>query len=336
MAHVVFISYSTSDKSAAAHVCSALEESGLKCWIAPRDIVSGTNWSEAILHAITRSRVMVLIFSSHANESQDVQREVNRAASKGIVVVPFFIEKVQPVGTLEYYLSTLHWCDASVPPLRPHILRLVEDLKALLKGPTRKAGVITRQAPSGAVEERAAPDKAESNESSQQINASLKPPNPIAIVKTNLGTIRFELLEDEAPKTAENFRLLAEAGKYDGVIFHRVIKGFMIQGGDPTGTGRGGQSAWGGTFKDEIDRRSELYRGAYAKGTVAMANAGPNTNGSQFFIMHSDYPLPPNYTKFGRVVEGQDVVDQIATTQTDRGDRPVTEVRMEQVTIEEA
>ncbi|HWS55081.1 MAG TPA: peptidylprolyl isomerase [Pyrinomonadaceae bacterium] len=160
--------------------------------------------------------------------------------------------------------------------------------------------------------------------------------NRIANIKTNHGTIRFELLEDESPKTAENFRLLAEAGKYDGVIFHRVIKGFMIQGGDPTGTGRGGQSAWGGRFDDEINPRSELYRGPYAKGTVAMANAGPNTNGSQFFIMHADYPLPPNYTKFGRVVEGQDVVDKIATTQTDHGDRPVSEVRMEKVTIENA
>ena len=160
--------------------------------------------------------------------------------------------------------------------------------------------------------------------------------NRIARIETNLGTIRFELLEDEAPKTAENFRLLAEKGFYDGVIFHRVIKGFMIQGGDPTGTGRGGQSAWGGRFDDEINRSSELYRGAYERGTVAMANAGPNTNGSQFFIMHADYPLPPSYTKFGRVVEGQEVVDQIATTATDRGDRPQTEVRMEKVTIENA
>src|ERR1043166_8044393 len=117
--------------------------------------------------------------------------------------------------------------------------------------------------------------------------------NRIANIKTNVGTIRFELLEDEAPKTAENFRLLAEAGKYDGVIFHRVINGFMIQGGDPTGTGRGGQSAWGGRFNDEINRSSELYRGPYTRGTVAMANAGPNTNGSQFFIMTKDYPHAP-------------------------------------------
>ncbi|MFL6285741.1 MAG: peptidylprolyl isomerase [Pyrinomonadaceae bacterium] len=160
--------------------------------------------------------------------------------------------------------------------------------------------------------------------------------NRIANIKTNHGTIRFELLEDESPKTAENFRLLAEKGFYDGVIFHRVIKGFMIQGGDPTGTGRGGQSAWGGRFDDEINRGSALYRGDYAKGTVAMANAGPNTNGSQFFIMHSDYPLPPSYTKFGRVIEGQDIVDKIATSSTDHSDRPTDEVVMESVTIESA
>ena len=159
--------------------------------------------------------------------------------------------------------------------------------------------------------------------------------NRIATIETNHGTIRFELLEDDAPKTTENFRLLAERGYYDGVIFHRVIEGFMIQGGDPTGTGRGGASAWGGRFNDEIDRSSALYQGKYTKGTVAMANAGPNTNGSQFFIMHSDYPLPPSYTKFGRVIEGQDVVDKIAATQTAPGDRPVQDVVMEKVTIEE-
>jgi cyclophilin family peptidyl-prolyl cis-trans isomerase len=158
--------------------------------------------------------------------------------------------------------------------------------------------------------------------------------NRTAVIQTNKGTIRFELLEDEAPKTTENFIKLAEKGYYDGVIFHRVIEGFMIQGGDPTGTGSGGQSAWGGRFDDEINRSSALYQGPYAAGTVAMANAGPNTNGSQFFIMHTDYPLPPSYSKFGRVTEGQDVVDAIATTERDRNDRPLSEVKMEKVTIE--
>ncbi len=158
--------------------------------------------------------------------------------------------------------------------------------------------------------------------------------NRTAVLQTNRGTIRFELLETDAPKTTENFITLAERGYYDGIIFHRVIKGFMIQGGDPTGTGRGGESAWGGRFNDEINSSKPVYQRGYKAGIVAMANAGPNTNGSQFFIMHSDYGLPPSYTIFGRVTEGQDVVDAIAASPVDRNDRPTSEVKMNQVTIE--
>jgi cyclophilin family peptidyl-prolyl cis-trans isomerase len=157
--------------------------------------------------------------------------------------------------------------------------------------------------------------------------------NRTAVIETNLGTIEFELLEQDAPKATENFILLAQKGYYDGVIFHRVIKGFMIQGGDPTGTGRGGDSAWGGMFKDETNASSPLYKTGYRKGTVAMANAGPNTNGSQFFIMHADNPLPPNYTIFGKVTSGQNVVDSIATTDTDHNDKPKSPVTMSKVTI---
>ena len=159
--------------------------------------------------------------------------------------------------------------------------------------------------------------------------------NRTAVIKTNKGTIRFELLEDQAPRTTENFILLANKKYYDGVIFHRVIKNFMIQGGDPLGEGYGGESAWGGKFDDEINRESDLYKGGYEKGTVAMANAGPDTNGSQFFIMHIDYPLPPSYTKFGRLTEGQDVVDSIAEVQTNERDKPLEPVVMERVYIEE-
>ena len=159
--------------------------------------------------------------------------------------------------------------------------------------------------------------------------------NRIAVLETNKGTIKFELLEEDAPKTTENFRLLAEKGYYDGVIFHRVIKNFMIQGGDPLGEGYGGESAWGGKFADEINKSSALYQGGYDKGTVAMANSGANTNGSQFFIMHVDYGLPPSYTKFGKVVEGQDVINAIANVETNHGDKPKTPVVMEKVYIEE-
>lgn len=158
--------------------------------------------------------------------------------------------------------------------------------------------------------------------------------NSTAVIETNKGTIKIELFDDEVPKTAENFRLLAEKGYYDGIIFHRVIKNFMIQGGDPQGMGYGGESAWGGKFNDEIAEVKHLYQGAYTKGTVAMANSGPNTNGSQFFIMHVDYPLPPKYTKFGRVIEGQDVVDAIAEVSVDGNDKPREKVVMEKVYIQ--
>lgn len=159
--------------------------------------------------------------------------------------------------------------------------------------------------------------------------------NSTAVIETNKGTIKIELLESDAPKATENFRLLAEKSYYNDVIFHRVIKNFMVQGGDPLGEGYGGESAWGGKFDDEIDRESDLYQGPYEKGTVAMANSGPNTNGSQFFIMHIDYPLPPSYTKFARVIEGQDVIDAIAEVETNDRDKPHEPVVMQKVYIEE-
>ncbi len=150
-----------------------------------------------------------------------------------------------------------------------------------------------------------------------------------AVIATNHGDVTVHLFPEQAPNTVNNFVFLAREGYYDGVIFHRVIKGFMIQGGDPTGTGTGGP---GYKFADELDAsRSHGYK----KGTVAMANAGPNTNGSQFFIMHTDYGLPPQYSVFGTTIDGLDVVDAIATTATGRGDRPVDDVVITSVTVTE-
>lgn len=147
-------------------------------------------------------------------------------------------------------------------------------------------------------------------------------------LSTSKGDIVFTLYSDTAPKTVSNFVYLASNEYYDGLIFHRVIEDFMIQGGDPTGTGSGGP---GYKFEDELaDSRT------YSRGTVAMANAGKNTNGSQFFIMHKDVPLPHSYSIFGEVVEGMDVVDMIATTPTDGRDRPVTEITMTKVSVEDA
>ncbi len=149
-----------------------------------------------------------------------------------------------------------------------------------------------------------------------------------ATLATNHGEIVIALDAERSPTTVNNFVTLARDGFYDGVIFHRVIANFMIQGGDPTGTGRGGP---GYKFRDELDGP-----GTYSRGTVAMANAGPNTNGSQFFIVHADYPLPHNYTIFGQVTDGLDTVDSIAATATDRSDRPHEDVVIESVTISEA
>ena len=159
-----------------------------------------------------------------------------------------------------------------------------------------------------------------------------------AIIETDKGAIEIEFFANDAPKAVENFRLLAEHGYYDGLTFHRIVKGFMIQGGDPAGDGTGGESAWGGEFDDEIAPASPLYRGGYRRGLVAMANHGKNTNGSQFFIMHRDYPLDPGYVIFARVTGGMDVVDRLAETPTTMGgdgnmSKPVTVQVMKRVTI---
>ena len=148
-----------------------------------------------------------------------------------------------------------------------------------------------------------------------------------AVIETSAGSLTAEFFAADAPKTVNNFVFLARDGYYDGVIFHRVISGFMVQGGDPTGTGRGGP---GYKFNDEKVSRP------YSRGTLAMANSGPNTNGSQFFIMHADYGLPPNYTIFGKLTAGEDVVDKIATAPKNSQDRPNNPVTIDSITIKES
>ncbi|MGE0444693.1 MAG: peptidylprolyl isomerase [Vicinamibacterales bacterium] len=157
-------------------------------------------------------------------------------------------------------------------------------------------------------------------------------------METSLGPIEIEFFAEEQPRAVENFRLLAEHGYYDGLTFHRIVRGFMIQGGDPNGDGTGGESAWGPAFDDDINPNTPLYQGGYRRGLVAYANAGPNTNGSQFFIMHADYDLPPNYVIFARVIDGMDVVDAIANTETTMGadgamSQPLTPPVIKTVTV---
>ncbi|WP_302372965.1 peptidylprolyl isomerase [Enterococcus asini] len=179
-----------------------------------------------------------------------------------------------------------------------------------------------------------------------------------ALIKTNRGDILVQLFPELAPRTVENFETLAKSGYYDGIIFHRVIPDFMIQGGDPTGTGMGGDSSFGGTFEDEFSK--ELFN---LRGALSMANAGPNTNGSQFFIVNNQnvpgnmlgqlegagYPseiieaykgggtpwLDFRHTVFGHVLEGMDVVDEIANVQRGPQDRPVHDVVIETIEIKD-
>jgi peptidylprolyl isomerase len=148
---------------------------------------------------------------------------------------------------------------------------------------------------------------------------------PIIVFETNQGIIEIQLFNDVAPKTCENMLGLIKKGYYDGLIFHRVIKNFMIQGGDPTGTGSGGESLWGKSFKDEVTPSVSFNR----KGLLAMANAGPNTNGSQFFITTAVTPwLNMKHTIFGEVISGYDVVEKIENCEKGPRDNPIQEQRI--------
>jgi peptidylprolyl isomerase len=154
--------------------------------------------------------------------------------------------------------------------------------------------------------------------------------NPIVSIETTAGTIQVTLRPDVAPKACENFLALAQKGYYNGVIFHRVIKGFMIQGGDPTGTGRGGESIWGKPFEDECSPQLKFDR----PGLLAMANAGRNTNGSQFFITCAPTAwLNGKHTIFGEVTSGMDVVEKIENTKVSGQDRPTTPIEIVKVTV---
>ena len=152
----------------------------------------------------------------------------------------------------------------------------------------------------------------------------------IVVLETNQGNIEIKLKTDIAPKACENFIKLIEKGYYNGLIFHRVIKGFMIQGGDPTGTGAGGSSIWGKSFEDEVTPAVKFDN----PGILAMANAGPNTNGSQFFITCAKTPwLNMRHTIFGEVVSGLDVVQKIENTSTGVNDRPIAQQKINRAYI---
>ena len=154
--------------------------------------------------------------------------------------------------------------------------------------------------------------------------------NPKIELKTTLGSVTVELFENIAPKTCENFSTHVKNGYYNGLIFHRIIKEFMIQGGDPTGTGMGGKSIWGKPFEDEVTSKVTFDK----KGLLAMANAGPGTNGSQFFITTAETPwLNMRHTIFGEVVEGYDVIEKLENVEVDPRDKPRKPVKIEEATL---
>jgi cyclophilin family peptidyl-prolyl cis-trans isomerase len=158
-------------------------------------------------------------------------------------------------------------------------------------------------------------------------------------IETTKGDIEAELYETDAPKTVANFAGLAEQGYYNGIIFHRISKGFVIQGGDSTGTGSGGKSIYGKEFADELNPDAPSYQEGYTRGTIAMANRGPNTNTSQFFIILKDAPwMPKHYTIFGKVTKGMDVVDSIAAVDiipqmSDTDGKPKVDIVMNKVIV---
>ncbi len=153
---------------------------------------------------------------------------------------------------------------------------------------------------------------------------------PVVILQTSRGDIHLRLMPETAPRTVENFVGLAEKGYYDGIIFHRVIKDFMVQGGDPQGTGMGGDSLWGGSFEDEFDEDITFDRA----GLLVMANSGPNSNRSQFFITTAETPwLNMRHTIFGEVVSGMETLKAIENSPTGRGDRPVEEQKINRAYI---
>ena len=148
---------------------------------------------------------------------------------------------------------------------------------------------------------------------------------PIVVVETNLGAVEITLMPDVAPKTCENFLGLVGKKYYDGIIFHRIIKNFMIQGGDPTGTGAGGESIWGKSFADECKPTVKFDK----PGLLAMANRGPNTNGSQFFITTASTPwLNMKHTIFGQVTKGYEIIQKIESAKTDPRDKPVEAIKI--------
>ena len=282
-----------------------------------------------ILEEAARSELEALRVAAIQNEIGLIKNTTERwAGQDAMVVVPFSDEMNRRSNTVAMEQVVQHWAsrigDTSHPIIADTFNRKLGPIVGLR---IQADGTVVR------VPRASAPDDTVNRDRSVK-QWSSPPPLTIdpessytAVLNTSEGEIAVELLPGEAPHTVNNFVFLARQGFYDGLIFHRTVEGFIIQGGDPTGTGAGGP---GYQFSDEQVRRP------YTRGVMAMANAGPNTNGSQFFIMHADHPLAPNYTIFGQTVSGLETIDAIATAPTEpggEGSTPVNPVVIHSVKI---
>jgi hypothetical protein len=189
MSHDVFVSYSKLDKPTADALCATLESRGIRCWIAPRDVMPGVDWGEAIVKAIGGCRVMVLVFSSHANESNQVRREVQRAFEKGLTVIPLRVEDVVPVESLEYYIGPVHWLDAITPPLERHLQALAGQVQLLVGASNQQPAEQRPDSPSGRSEPRTQPGLCVSDSGQQAIERAQRVVRPPAILMIGFAAL---------------------------------------------------------------------------------------------------------------------------------------------------
>jgi peptidyl-prolyl cis-trans isomerase A (cyclophilin A) len=355
MAHDVFVSYSAKNKTTADAVCAMLESQGIRCWIAPRDVVPGAEYGESISDAIEQARIMVLVFTADANASPQVRREVERAASQDVAILPLRLEDVLPAKALAFFIGNVHWLDALTPPLETHLKKLAGTINARLDSAASHKGPLMEPPP------RQAPHNAKLAEPAVHRPATQRPAiadsKIYAVFTTTGGKFTARLFTADAPVTVKNFIELAEGRRewthpvtraksskklYDGTIFHRVQPGFFIEGGDPAGTG------WGeaGTGRGELDPfladrariKDETENSPHKfdrPGMLARYGAYYDTNGSQFIIVLGPAPfLDGKHTIFGEVVEGLETVVKISNVRTDPRLMPRKPVVLESVVIQ--
>jgi TIR domain len=217
MAHDVFVSHSSKDKSTADAVCAVLESHGIRCWVAPRDILPGQDWGGSIIEAINGARAMVLIFSANANASPQIKREVERAVNKGVAIIPLRIEDVAPTATLEYFISTSHWLDAFTPPLDRHLQYLAEVVRKIVGGPEVSIPPLVRESESREKAEAEAARSTEEKKATELAELKLAEEKSTAEAAEAARSTEEKRKAEEQAKREEEKRKAAEEADYDQV-----------------------------------------------------------------------------------------------------------------------